>query len=165
MNGRDRPFNLEKATSAPRSLPKSEGIRALLLLCTAPSVHRHRDSLPMLVLHPLRVINQDVDSYNGSKTIEEYRTQRPNATPEALQITYQAMLVQQQIETEKLALYRAAADAARLAEWEFHNAVLAMKEVVKGQFGSDSNEAQSVGLKKKSDRKRPTRPKGMATAS
>ena len=84
-------------------------------------------------------------------------TKRSNATPEALQQAYQAMLAQQQIETEKLALYRAASDAARLAEWEFHNAVLAMKEVVKGQFGSDSNEAQSVGLKKKSDRKRPVR--------
>ena len=108
------------------------------------------------------VLNQDVDSYNGSRTIEGYSTKRPNATPEALQTAYNAMLTQQQIETEKLALYRAAADAARLSEWEFHNAVLAMKEVVKGQFGSDSNEAQSVGLKKKSDRKRPSRPKGMA---
>jgi hypothetical protein len=111
------------------------------------------------------VINQDVDSLNGSKTIAGYSTQRPNATPEAMQIAYQAMLAQQQVETEKLALYRAAADAARLAEWEFHNSVLAMKEVVKGQFGSDSNEAQSVGLKKKSDRKRPSRPKGMAVVS
>ena len=62
-------------------------------------------------------------------------------------------------------MYRAASDAARLAEWEFHNAVLAMKEVVKGQFGSDSNEAQSVGLKKKSDRKRPTRQKVASIAS
>lgn len=111
------------------------------------------------------VINQDVDSLNGSKTIAGYSTQRANATPEAVQIAYQAMLTQQQIETEKLALYRAASDAARLAEWEFHNSILAMKEAVKGQFGSDSNEAQSVGLKKKSDRKRPSRPKGMATAS
>jgi hypothetical protein len=34
-----------------------------------------------------------------------------------------------------------------------------MKEVVRGQFGVDSNEAQAVGLKKKSDRKRPTRTK------
>jgi len=49
------------------------------------------------------------------------------------------MLAQQQIETEKLALYRVASDAARLAEWEFHHAMLAMKEVVKGQFGSDSD--------------------------
>ena len=66
-------------------------------------------------------------------------TKRSNATSEALQQAYQAMLVQQQVETEKLALYRAASDAARLAEWEFHNAVLAMQEVVKGQFGSNSD--------------------------
>lgn len=111
------------------------------------------------------VINQDVDSYNGSKTIDGYSTKRPNATPEALQQAYQTMLAQQQAETEKLALYRAASDAARLAEWEFHNAVLTMKEVVKGQFGSDSNEAQSIGLKKKSDRKRPIRQKATSIAS
>jgi hypothetical protein len=110
-------------------------------------------------------LNQDVDAYNGFKTIDSYSTKRNNATPEALQQTYQAMLAQQQTETEKLALYRAAADAARLAEWEFHNAVLAMKEVVKGQFGSDSDEAQAVGLKKKSDRKRPVRQRAVSVAS
>ena len=37
--------------------------------------------------------------------------------------------------------------------------VLAMKEAVKGQFGSDSDEAVAVGYKKKSDRKRPTKRK------
>ena len=109
-------------------------------------------------------LGQDVDSLNGFNTIHSYSTQRQEATPLALQQTYQAMLASQQAETEKLALYRAAADAARLAEWEFHNAVLAMKEVVRGQFGADSTEAQSVGLKKKSDRKRPTRQK-VAAAS
>ena len=109
-------------------------------------------------------LGQDVDSLNGFNTIHSYSTQRQEATPLALQQTYQAMLASQQAETEKLALYRAAADAARLAEWEFHNAVLAMKEVVRGQFGADSNEAHSVGLKKKSDRKRPTRQK-VAAAS
>ena len=111
-----------------------------------------------------QLLNQNVDSLNGFNTIQGYSTQRPEASPIALQQTYQAMLASQQIETEKLALYRAAADAARLAEWEFHNAVLAMKEVVRGQFGADSNEAQSVGLKKKSDRKRPARQK-IAAAS
>ena len=34
-----------------------------------------------------------------------------------------------------------------------------MKEVVRGQYGSDSDQAQSVGLKKKSERKRPSRKK------
>lgn len=68
------------------------------------------------------------------------------------------MLTQQQNEAEQ-ALFKAVADAARLAEWDFHNAVLAMKEVVRGQFGSDSDQAQVVGLKKKSERKRPSKQK------
>lgn len=112
-----------------------------------------------------QTLSQDVDSFNGLKTVSDYNTKRPDARLETLQQAYQTMLAQQQAETEKLTLYRAAADAARLAEWEFHNAVLAMKEVVKGQFGSDSNEAQAVGLKKKSDRKRPSRSKSAALAS
>jgi hypothetical protein len=106
---------------------------------------------------PTTQIHQDVNSYNGFQTLAEYNTPRPEATPEHLQQTYQAMLDAQQQETEKLVLYRAAADAARLAEWEFHNAVLAMKDVIRGQFGSDSDAAQAVGLKKKSERKRPRR--------
>lgn len=111
-----------------------------------------------------QLINQDIDSLNGLKAISSYTTARSQATPEALQQAYQTMLAQQQSETEKLALYRAAADAARVAEWEFHNAILALKEVVRGQYGSDSNEAQAIGLKKKSDRKRPARLK-VVTAS
>lgn len=111
-----------------------------------------------------QILSQDTDSLNGLNTIQDYSTKRPEATPATLQQSYQTMLALQQAETEKLALYRAASDAARLAEWEFHNAVLAMKEVVRGQFGADSDEAQSVGLKKKSDRKRPTRQK-LAVAS
>jgi hypothetical protein len=63
------------------------------------------------------------------------------------------------LEKERQALYQDSVDASRAAEWAFHNAVLAMKEVVRGQFGSDSNEARAVGLKKKSDRKRPVRSK------
>jgi hypothetical protein len=112
-----------------------------------------------------QLINQDIDSLNGVKAIPDYTTTRSQATPEALQQAYQTMLAQQQSETEKLALYRAASDAARAAEWEFHNAVLALKEVVRGQYGSDSNEAQAIGLKKKSDRKRPTRPKVMSSVN
>lgn len=112
----------------------------------------------------LNLISQDIDSLNGLKAVPTYNTTRPQASLETLQQTYQTMLAQQQVETEKLALYRAATDAARLAEWEFHNAVLAMKESVRGQYGSDSNEAQSVGLKKKSDRKRPVRQKAAAVS-
>ncbi|OUL25417.1 hypothetical protein BV372_28050 [Nostoc sp. T09] len=115
-------------------------------------------------LRPL-VISQDVDSLHGLQTIGTYDTSRADASVANIQQAYQAMMVQQQAETEKLALYRAAADAARLAEWEFHNAILAMKEVVRGQYGSDSDQAQAVGLKKKSDRKRPSRKKSVLVTS
>ncbi len=115
-------------------------------------------------LRPL-LISQDIDSMHGLQTISTYDTTRTDASATKLQQAYQAMLISQQAETEKLTLYRAAADAARLAEWEFHNTVLAMKEVVRGQYGTDSDEAQAVGLKKKSERKRPTRKKSVAIAS
>ncbi|OLP20437.1 hypothetical protein BST81_00015 [Leptolyngbya sp. 'hensonii'] len=111
------------------------------------------------------VINQDIEALNGLGTIVTYSTTRTEATSEALQAAYQNMIAQRQTETERQAMYRAASDLARLAEWEFHNAVLAMKEVVKGQYGSDSNEAQSIGLKKKSDRRRPTRSRNLPAAS
>ncbi|MEH1886592.1 hypothetical protein [Nostoc sp.] len=101
-----------------------------------------------------QLISEDVISWHGLQTISTYDTNRADASVANLQQAYQAMLTQQQAETEKLTLYRAAADAARLAEWEFHNAVLAMKEVVRGQYGSNSDQAQAVGLKKKSEYKR-----------
>jgi hypothetical protein len=113
---------------------------------------------------PPSTISQDVNSFHGLQTISNYNTSRVNATEENLQKAYRNMLAQQQAENEKLAMYRAAADAGRLAEWEFHNAVLAMKEAVRGQYGSDSDQAQAVGLKKKSDRKRPSRKKSVAVA-
>lgn len=101
-------------------------------------------------------INEDIDALNGFKTLTGYSTLRAEATPEALTQAYTAMLAKQSEETAKITAAKAASDEARLAEWEFHNAVLAMKEVVRGQYGSDSNEAQTIGLKKKSERKRPS---------
>ena len=114
---------------------------------------------------PPQSISQDIASLHGFQTISTYNTTRADASAANLQQAYQTMLSFQQAEIEKLTLYRAAADAARLAEWEFHNAVLAMKEVVRGQYGSDSDQAQAVGLKKKSERKRSNRKKSVAAVS
>ncbi|MCL6752598.1 hypothetical protein KBT16_17155, partial [Nostoc sp. CCCryo 231-06] len=110
-----------------------------------------------------QLIGEDVTSWHGLQTIGTYETTRADASAINLQQAYKAMLAQQQAETEKLTLYRGAADAARLAEWEFHNAVLGMKEVVRGQYGLDSDQAQAVGLKKKSEYKRPSRKKLVAS--
>jgi hypothetical protein len=109
-----------------------------------------------------QIVNRDIDALHGLRTVSKYDTVRPEASLDALQLAYQNMLAQQQVETERQLLSKAAADAARLAEWDFHKAVLSMKEAVVGQFGSDSDAAQAVGLKKKSERKRPTRQRVLA---
>lgn len=76
---------------------------------------------------------------------------------EGLQNSYAEMIAAQDDETEIMVRARAAADKARLAEWRFHQNVLAMKERVRGVYGSDSDEAQAVGSKKTSEPKRPRR--------
>ena len=51
-----------------------------------------------------------------------------------------------------------AARSARItAEWEFHNTMLGAKAVVVGQYGANSEAVQAIGLKKKSEYRRPVR--------
>lgn len=106
---------------------------------------------------PVKTISADIDSLNGLGTVNNYLPVRSDAAPEALRANFTAMQAMQQKETELQAMLKAAADAARQAEWDFHNGVLGMKEAVRAQFGPDSNEAQAIGYKKKSEYKRPRR--------
>ena len=53
--------------------------------------------------------------------------------------------------------WEAARDDAVAQEWVFHNATLEAKTQVEAQYGKNSNEYQSLGLKKKSEYKRPKR--------
>ena len=55
-----------------------------------------------------------------------------------------------------------AKDDAKASEWAFHNFVLGAKNQVAAQFGNDSNEYQSLGLKKKSEKKAPATKKATA---
>ncbi|MBW4460773.1 MAG: hypothetical protein KME47_11145 [Nodosilinea sp. WJT8-NPBG4] len=106
---------------------------------------------------PVKTISNDIDSLNSLGTVEGYTPVRTDASPEALKANFNTMLARQQKETELQAMVKAASDAARQAEWEFHNSILGMKEAVRAQFGPDSNAAQAIGYKKKSERKRPRR--------
>jgi hypothetical protein len=51
--------------------------------------------------------------------------------------------------------WQAARDGNVAAQWAFHNAVLGAKQQVIAQFGDDSDEAQALGLTKKSERAKP----------
>jgi len=50
-----------------------------------------------------------------------------------------------------------ARDVAAAAEWVLHEGILGARSQVIAQYGPDSNAVQMLGLKRKSERKRPTR--------
>ncbi len=50
-----------------------------------------------------------------------------------------------------------ARNAAVAAEWGLHNTLLMAKNEVRVQYGDDSDAIQAVGLKKRSERRRPIR--------
>jgi hypothetical protein len=60
--------------------------------------------------------------------------------------------------------WQAARDGNVAAQWAFHNAILGAKHQIVAQFGDDSNEAQAVGLTKKSERAKPA-PKAKTAAA
>jgi hypothetical protein len=54
-------------------------------------------------------------------------------------------------------------DATTAAAWALHKAVLGAKSQVIAQFGPDSNAVAALGLKKKSEYRRPPRRSGKTT--
>ena len=102
-------------------------------------------------------IDQDIESLRGARTIAGYTSPRPETTLDGLQSSHAEMIAAQDEASEALIRAKILADKARLAEWKFHNNILAMKELVRGVYGSDSDEAQAIGYKKKSERRRPRR--------
>lgn len=61
------------------------------------------------------------------------------------------------LESQISAALAAARDDRVALEWKHHNLMLGARDQVVAQFGRDSNEAQAVGLKKKSEYKSPGR--------
>ena len=109
------------------------------------------------------ILNDDNDVLQGLQTIPDYNPQRQEATIATLEAAHAEMVQRQKIEVQLKMQYRAALDAARQAEWAFHNGILEAKTAVVAQFGADSSEVQKVGRKKKSAYNRPTRQSKMNT--
>jgi hypothetical protein len=101
---------------------------------------------------PRSTLQKDVAAMNGLNQVADYQPNRPEASPEALQNAHQNMIEKQRIAKEQDAIAKDATAAARQAEHDFHDAVVAMRESVKGQFGSNSKEAASIGCKIKENR-------------
>lgn len=101
------------------------------------------------------VLQADLDAQVALAAMTDYKP--ANAAYSAANITtaLTAMQTAQQAELRAQAALDTARDAAAAAEWRFHEAMLGVKDQVVAQYGASSDQLQSLGLKKKSERKRP----------
>jgi hypothetical protein len=113
------------------------------------------------------VLTADQAALAALKDISGYTPANADYTLAKVTAAFDAMDAEQEIETQKQAAADAARDDATAAEWAFHNAILGVKEQVRAQYGMDSNELQSIGLTKKSEKAKPafkTKPAPAAAA-
>ena len=103
------------------------------------------------------LLTADKESFEAWQAIAGYQPNNPTFAAGPVKARYQTLQALQTAETQAKAAYEAARDNAVKGEWEFHNLLLGVKDQVASQFGRDSNEYQALGLKKKSERKPPTR--------
>lgn len=103
------------------------------------------------------VLIEDREIYAAIKDISDYRPANPAYSQAALDTSHDEMVAAQQEEAQAAARLATARDNKVAAEWAFHNKLLGGKVQVEAQFGSNSNELQSLKLKKKTEYKSPTR--------
>lgn len=99
------------------------------------------------------ILQADKDSFASLQANDRYAPANPKYAKDAITTVHGEMNTSQTTETQTAAAAAAARDNATAKEWEFHNLMLGAKDQVLAQFGRDSNEAQAIGLKKKSEYK------------
>jgi hypothetical protein len=103
------------------------------------------------------VIQADKESFAALEGNDRYAPANPTYAVGVIRTAQTEMTTAQQVESQAVAAAAAARDDAVAKEWNYHNLMLGAKDQVVAQFGRDSNEAQAVGLKKKSEYKGRTR--------
>lgn len=102
-------------------------------------------------------IQADRDAFAALQAVTGYAPANPAYAMTAVTGAQASLASAQRAEAQAVAAAAAARDDAVAQEWEFHNLMLGVKEQIIAQFGSNSNEVQAVGLKKKSEYRRPQR--------
>ena len=102
-------------------------------------------------------IQLNKDHFANLKKIAAYAPANPAYTLTLIDASETAMNADGAAEAQALAAAAAARDTAVASEWKHHNLMLGARDQIVAQFGRDSNEAQMVGLTKKSERKSPGR--------
>jgi hypothetical protein len=99
------------------------------------------------------LLQTDKEGLAALLSVADYSPVNLRYALDVLKTTCDDLIEAQQAEAQAIAAAAAARLLAVAKEWEFHNLMLGAKDQVVAQFGRDSNEAEAVGLKKKSEYK------------
>ncbi len=103
-------------------------------------------------------LQDDIDAFYALKLLTDYKPHDPNATVEAIAPIVDKIRAKQ----EAIIAHQVALDAMRDdlndSSLELHGRMGVSKNEVRAQYGDNSNQIASLGLKKKSEHK-PRRPK------
>ncbi len=102
-------------------------------------------------------LQADRDAHDALKGISDYKPANAAYTAANVDAARTAMEAGQAREVQKQAEADAARDEAVRSEHAYHSLLRGVKDQVVAQYGRSSDQAQAVGLKKESERKRPTR--------
>ena len=103
------------------------------------------------------ILDEDRAAISGLRTVSDYDPRNLDASLTQLEGDDTACDTAEEELRALLVRLAALRDKVRDLQYDRHDHVVLMREQVIGQYGSDSDAAQAVGLKKKSERKRPVR--------
>jgi hypothetical protein len=106
---------------------------------------------------PTQVLQADIDAYIALKAITGYQSVNAAYTLAAVAELHDSLKASLETEIHTQNALAAARDAAVAAQWDFHQAILGVKNQVKALYGADSDQVAALGLKKKSERKAPAK--------
>lgn len=97
------------------------------------------------------------------RTTPGYRPSTPACSLEVMSEKLAALRAALEVEVQAQNALAAARSAVRATGWDFHQAIERAKANLRALYGPDSDQIAAVGLKKKSEYKRPVR-RGKKTA-
>ncbi len=111
-----------------------------------------------------KLLAKDKEAYVSLKTISNYAPSNKAVEMSKVDALNTDLLTAQDQVTVQENVLRALNDKCAIAEHAFHDAILEVKTQVKAQFGSNSDELNSLGIKKKMDYDKP-KARGKKTGS
>ena len=101
-------------------------------------------------------LDEDEAAYNNLLQIADFRPANPQYVLDKGRAARAAYDTLRAAEAVAAKAYDAARDAAAAAERAFHEYIVGVRTQVEAQYGPDSDQLQSLGIKKKSERKKST---------